>query len=118
MGVDEIGNEIFFMSLKYTKLSSGQSDVEELQGFLNGECIEHSQGLYWSWDRELYAEDIPNCYAEAIETGMRIRASDAKSLLPGTGEYNPQTDIRYFEEHCAPHPYHSAFVSLVPRVDS
>jgi len=69
--------EVFYAKMKFTALSAGQSDVEELKKFFNGECIAFERGggalLYWKWDRAVWGEDWPDCYALAIEEKILVR---------------------------------------------
>mmetsp|Transcript_59287 Transcript_59287/g.165520 ORF Transcript_59287/g.165520 Transcript_59287/m.165520 type:complete len:399 (-) Transcript_59287:130-1326(-) len=77
--------EIFYMKARYTALSASQGDVEELKDLFQGKCtsFEGSGGtsLYWKWDREVWHEDWPDCYAEAIRENVRVRRPSISSVL-------------------------------------
>eukprot|EP00927_Polykrikos_kofoidii_P059396 TRINITY_DN54555_c0_g1_i1.p1 TRINITY_DN54555_c0_g1~~TRINITY_DN54555_c0_g1_i1.p1 ORF type:complete len:455 (+),score=43.22 TRINITY_DN54555_c0_g1_i1:51-1367(+) len=75
-----VTEEVFFTTLLYVSLRSGQSDVEDLVGWFDGKCMQHSQDLWWKWDRAVFVEDWPNCYSKALQENIMIRRPNLQDI--------------------------------------
>lgn len=76
-GAEYSRREVFFMSMGYGGLNSGQKNVINVVNLLDGKCealTEDRTGqiIYWKFDRPMYVEDWPNCHALALQENIRI----------------------------------------------